>query len=101
MLALPISQYPPLVPTQMQISTRYIGADADVVNKTVTTPVEEKLNGAPGMIYMSSSSTDNGDSIIQMTFEVGFDQDIAQAEALTRSNQALAELPPEVASVRS
>ena len=45
MLALPISQYPPLVPTQIQISTRYIGADADVVDKTVTTPVEEVLNG--------------------------------------------------------
>ncbi len=99
MLALPISQYPPLVPTQIQISTRYIGADADVVDKTVTTPIEEVLNGAPGMIYMSSNSTDNGDSIIRMTFEVGFDQDVAQVEALTRSNQALAELPPEVSKV--
>ena len=99
MLALPISQYPPLVPTQVQISTRYIGADAEVVDKTVTTPVEEKLNGAPGMIYMSSSSTDNGDSIIHLTFEVGFDQDIAEVEELTRSNQALAELPAEVIKV--
>ena len=99
MLTLPIAQFPPLVPPQIQVSTQYIGAGSDVVENTVTMPLEEKLNGAAGMIYMSSSSTDNGDSIINMTFEVGFDQDIGQVEALTRSNQALSELPPEVNQV--
>ena len=99
MLTLPISQYPPLVPPQVQISTQYIGASAGVVEKTVTMPLEEQLNGAAGMIYMSSNSTDNGDSIINLTFEVGFDQDIGQVETLTRSNQALSELPPEVSQV--
>jgi HAE1 family hydrophobic/amphiphilic exporter-1 len=99
MLTLPIAQYPPLVPPQVQVSTQYIGAGAGVVENTVTMPLEEQLNGAAGMIYMSSSSTDNGDSIINLTFEVGFDQDIGQVEALTRSNQALAELPPEVTQV--
>ncbi len=99
MLALPVSQYPPLVPPQVQVTTRYIGADANVVDKAVTTPLEEKLNGASGMIYMSSSSTDNGDSIIDMTFDVGFDQDVGQLEALVRSNQAEAELPPEVTQI--
>ena len=99
MLVLPIAQYPPLVPSQAQVSTQYIGAGADVVAKTVTTPLEEQLNGAEGMIYMASNSTNNGDSIITMTFEVGYDQSIAQMEALTRSNQALSQLPPEVNQV--
>ena len=99
MLVLPIAQYPPLVPPQVQVSTQYIGAGADVVASTVTTPLEEKINGAAGMIYMSSTSTDNGDAAITVTFDVGFDQDIGQMELLTRSNEALSELPPEVNQV--
>ena len=99
MLVLPIAQYPPLVPPQVQVSTQYIGAGADVVASTVTTPLEEKINGAAGMIYMSSTSTDNGDSAITVTFDVGFNQDIGQMELLTRSNEALSELPPEVTQV--
>ena len=99
MLTLPISQYPPLVPPQVQVSTQFIGAGAGVTADSVTTPLEEKINGAANMIYMSSFSTDNGDTLINMTFEVGADQDIAQMEALTRANEALAELPPEVSQV--
>jgi hydrophobe/amphiphile efflux-1 (HAE1) family protein len=98
-LVLPIAQYPPLVPPQVQVSTQYIGGSADVVDGTVTTPLEEQLNGAAGMIYMSSSSTNNGDSIINLTFEVGYDQDIGQMDALTRSNQAISELPSEVQQI--
>jgi HAE1 family hydrophobic/amphiphilic exporter-1 len=99
MLQLPVAQYPAMVPPQIQVSTQYIGASSDVVADTVTTPLEEQLNGAEGMIYMSSSSTNNGDAIITMTFDVGYDQSIAQMEALTRSNQALSQLPPEVNQV--
>jgi len=99
MLTLPISQYPPLVPPQVQITTQFIGASADVTADSVTTPLEEEINGAANMIYMSSFSTDNGDTIINMTFNVGADQDIGQMEALTRSNQALSQLPPEVQQV--
>jgi len=99
MLVLPVAQYPPLVPPQVQVSTQYIGGSSDVVDGTVTTPLEEKLNGAGGMIYMSSNSTNNGDSVINLTFEVGFDQDIGQVEALTRSNEAISELPPEVQQI--
>ena len=99
MVVLPIAQFPPLVPPQVQVSTQYIGAGADVVSKTVTTPLEEQLNGSAGMIYMSSNSTNNGDSIITVTFNVGFDQDIGQMELLTRSNQALSQLPSEVQQV--
>jgi HAE1 family hydrophobic/amphiphilic exporter-1 len=99
MLTLPIAQYPPLVPPQVQVSTQYIGASAEAVEKSVTTPIEEQLNGAEGMIYMSSNSTNNGDSIITVTFDPGFDQDIAQMELLSRANQALPELPQEVQQV--
>jgi len=99
MVVLPVAQYPSLVPPQVQVSTQYIGAGADVVSKTVTTPLEEQLNGAAGMIYMSSNSTNNGDSVINLTFDVGYDQAIGQMEALTRSNQALSELPSEVQQV--
>jgi hydrophobe/amphiphile efflux-1 (HAE1) family protein len=99
MLALPIAQYPPLVPPQVQVSTQYIGASAEVVEKSVTTPLEEKLNGAEGMIYMASNSTNNGDSIITVTFAPGIDQDIAQMELLSRANQALPELPADVQKV--
>ena len=99
MFMLPVAQYPPLVPSQIKVSTQYIGASAGVVADTVTTPLEEQLNGAEGMIYMSSNSTNNGDAIITMTFKVGYDQSIAQMEALTRSNQALSQLPPEVNQV--
>ena len=99
MLVLPIAQYPPLAPPQIEVSTQYIGASADVVSKTVTTPLEEKINGAGGMIYMASTSTNNGDSSVIVTFEVGFDPNVAQMDVLTRSNQAMAELPEETQKV--
>lgn len=99
MLTLPIAQYPPLVPPQIQVSASYIGGSATVVENTVTTPIEEQLNGAEGMIYMSSESSGNGDSVITVTFDVGYDQNIAQMELLSRSNQALAELPQDVQQV--
>ncbi len=99
MLTLPISQYPPLVPPQVQVTTQFIGASAGVTADSVTTPLEEQINGAARMIYMSSFSTDNGDSLLYLTFKVGADQDIGQMEALTRSNQAISELPPEAQQV--
>jgi hypothetical protein len=99
MLVLPVAQYPPLVPPQIQVVTKYTGASAAVVANTVTTPLEEQLNGSEGMIYMASNSTNNGDSVITATYEVGFDQALAQMDVLTRSNQALSQLPPEVKQV--
>lgn len=99
MFILPVAQYPPLVPPQIQVSTQYIGASADVVANTVTTPLEEQINGAEGMIYMTSTSTNNGDCNITVTFDVGYSQDIAQMEVLTQSNQALSQLPNETKQV--
>jgi HAE1 family hydrophobic/amphiphilic exporter-1 len=99
MFTLPIAQFPPLVPPQVQVSAQYIGAGAEVVENSVTIPIEEQLNGAEGMIYMSSDSTNNGDSIITVTFDAGFDQNIAQMELLSRANQALSQLPQDVQQV--
>ncbi|OGV49553.1 MAG: RND transporter [Lentisphaerae bacterium GWF2_44_16] len=99
MLVLPVAQFPPLVPPQVQVTTQYIGASSDVVANTVTTPLEEQVNGAAGMIYMTSNSTNNGDSLITITFDVGYSEDIGQMEILTQSNQALSQLPSDVKQV--
>ena len=93
---LPVAQYPELVPPEIQVTTQYIGAGSQVVANSVTTPLEEQLNGAESMIYMASDSTNNGNSIITMTFSVGYSQDFAQVEALNRTNTAMPEMPEEV-----
>ncbi|MEM7023612.1 MAG: efflux RND transporter permease subunit, partial [Pseudomonadota bacterium] len=99
MFTLPVDQFPRLVPPQVSVSTQYIGAGAEVVEKSVTTPLEESLNGAEGMIYMSSNSTNDGDSIIIATFQPGYDQNDAQMELLTRTNAAISQLPEDVQQV--
>ena len=99
MLTLPIAQFPPLVPPQVAVSAQYIGAGAEVVENSVTIPLEEQLNGAEGMIYMSSQSTNNGNSIITVTFDPDYDQNIAQMELLSSTNQALSQMPQEVQQV--
>ena len=68
---LPISLYPDIVPPQVQITATYTGADAQTVADSVTTPIEQKVNGVNGMIYMSSDSTSNGLSRILVTLDVG------------------------------
>lgn len=95
-LTLPVAQYPSIIPPQVQVSTQYIGASADVVSKTVTTPLERNINGVQGMIYMSSASTNSGNSVITVTFNVGYDVDIGAVDVLTRTNLANPLLPQEV-----
>ncbi len=68
---LPVSLYPDIVPPQVQITATYTGADAQTVADSVTTPIEQKVNGVNGMIYMSSDSTSNGVSRILVTLDVG------------------------------
>jgi len=93
---LPIAQYPEIVPPQVQISSQYIGASSQVVADTVTTPLERNINGVEGMIYMSSASTNNGNSIINVTFDVGYDVDIGAVDILNSVNTATPLLPPAV-----
>jgi hydrophobe/amphiphile efflux-1 (HAE1) family protein len=96
---LPISLYPDLVPPQVQILATYTGADAQTVADTVTTPIEQKVNGAQGMIYMSSDSTSQGVSRILATFDVGYDQDIAAVDVQQKVDTAKPTLPREVSQV--
>jgi len=99
MMQLPVAQYPTLVPPEVQVSTQYIGASSHVVADSVTTPLEEKINGVEGMIYMASNSTNNGDSKINITFEVGYDSSFALFDTQNKANQATSELPSEVNQV--
>src|SRR6478609_8185808 len=93
---LPIAQYPQIAPPQVQITTTYTGADALTVAETVTTPLEQQINGTKGMIYFSSDSTSNGVASITATFEVGYPQDIAAVDIQNKVQTATPQLPPEV-----
>ena len=97
---LPISQYPQITPAQVQVTTTYTGADAQTVAETVTTPIEQQVNGVKGMIYFSSDSTSNGVSTIVATFDVGYSQDIGAVDIQNRVQTAEAVLPPEVKPMR-
>ena len=93
---LPISLYPDIVPPQVQVTTTYTGADAQTVADTVTTPIEQQINGVKGQIYFSSDSTANGLSSVIATFDVGYDQDLAAVDIQNKVATAQTGLPPEV-----
>ena len=93
---LPISLYPDIVPPQVQVTTTYTGADAQTVADTVTTPIEQQINGVKGQIYFNSDSTSNGLANIIATFDVGYDQDIAAVDIQNKVSTAQTSLPPEV-----
>ncbi len=96
MLVLPIAQYPQVAPPQVTVVSNYNGASANTVSSVITRLVEEQVNGVEGMIYMSSSSTNDGYSNIVVTFEVGYDQNIGAVDVQNRVQQAEARLPGEV-----
>lgn len=93
---LPISQYPNIAPPTVTVNGTYTGADAQTVEKTVTTPIESQINGTPGMTYMSSNSTSDGRSSITVTFDVGTDIDIATLDVQNRVGIAEPSLPESV-----
>ncbi len=93
---LPIEQYPDITPPTVVISTQYPGANAQVVANTVVTPIEEQVNGVDNMIYMSSSSSADGQAKIVVTFRVGTDPDIATMLVQNRVKIAEPRLPEEV-----
>jgi hydrophobe/amphiphile efflux-1 (HAE1) family protein len=91
---LPVSQFPDITPPQVVVSAVYPGASAQVVADTVTTPLEQQINGVAGMTYMSSSSSNDGSSTITITFEVGYPLSIAAVDVQNRVAQAASSLPP-------
>ncbi|MDO7846587.1 multidrug efflux RND transporter permease subunit [Hymenobacter sp. M29] len=96
MLKLPIGQYPEITPPTVSVSGTYTGADAQTVEQTVATPVEVQVNGTPGMTYLQSNSTSNGQMSMTVNFEVGTDINIAALDVQNRVGIALPTLPQEV-----
>ena len=90
---LPISQYPQIIPPQIVVKTTYPGANAQVLVDTVAVPIENKINGIEDMLYMSSTSDDNGSYTLTITFNVGTDPDIAQVKVQNRLQQVSSQLP--------
>jgi hydrophobic/amphiphilic exporter-1 (mainly G- bacteria), HAE1 family len=93
---MPVAQYPSLAPPQVNVIAIYTGANAQEVETSVTTPLEQAINGVEGMLYMSSSSTNSGISTITVTFDITRDQDLAAVDVQNRVNQALGRMPAEV-----
>ena len=92
-LNLPIDQYPDITPPIVQVNGQFTGADAQTVEQTMATPIEEQVNGTPGMEYMQSNSTNNGQMQINVTFKIGTDIDIAALDVQNRVSIATPLLP--------
>jgi hydrophobe/amphiphile efflux-1 (HAE1) family protein len=90
---LPVAQFPEIAPPQVVVTAAYPGASAQTVADTVTTPLEQQINGVKGMAYMSSVSDNDGTSTITITFNVGYDVDIAAVDVQNRVSQASGDLP--------
>ena len=96
LLVIPVSQFPDIVPPQVQVTTRYPGASAAVVEATVAQPLEAQVNGADRMIYMKSNSGNDGSYGLTVSFELGTNPDINTVNVNNRVQAALSRLPQEV-----
>ena len=93
---LPVDQYPQIVPPVVKISASYPGASAQTVTQAVATPIEQELNGTPGMLYMESTNSNSGSFSATVTFDISTDADLAAVEIQNRVKQAESRLPAEV-----
>ncbi len=93
MMNLPVSQYPEITPPDVQVSGMFTGADAETVEQTVVTPLENQINGTPDMAYLKSSSTSDGRMTMDVTFNLGTDVDIAALDVQNRASIATPQLP--------
>jgi len=90
---LPVAQFPALAPPQVNVTSNYIGASAQVVETAVTTPLEQQINGVEGMKYITSTSGNYGTSQITVTFDLGRSPDLAAVDVQNRVNVAMGRLP--------
>jgi HAE1 family hydrophobic/amphiphilic exporter-1 len=95
-MALPIAQYPNITPPTVQVSASYPGANAQVILNSVIIPLEEQINGADNMTYMTSTASNDGSATINIYFKVGTDPDIAAVNVQNRVSRATSLLPAEV-----
>ena len=93
---LPVDQYPKIVPPVVSVSTSYPGANSQTVSQAVATPIEQSLNGTPGMLYMESSNSNSGWYSATLTFDISTDPDLAAVEVQNRVKLAESRLPAEV-----
>jgi len=93
MTNLPVAQYPDISPPTVSVSANFIGADAQTVEETTTTPLETQINGSPGMTYITGNSSASGQSSITATFDVGTNIDIAALDVQNRVSVAQPRLP--------
>ncbi len=96
MAVLPVAQFPPITPPTVQVSALYPGASSSTTSDVVTRLLERQINGVPGMIYMSSNSTNGGNAVITVTFDVGYDLSIGTVDVQNYAQTAIPQLPPEV-----
>src|SRR6201999_673533 len=95
-LSMPVSQYPDITPPTVQITSTFIGADAQTVEQTTTTAIETQVNGVPGIAYMQSNSSNNGISQITATLNIGADPNIVALDIQNRVGIATPTLPQQV-----
>ena len=96
LLRIPVSQFPPIVPPQVQVSANFAGASAAVVEATIAQALEAAIVGVDRMIYMKSNSGNDGSYGLTVTFDIGSNPDINTVNVNNRVQTALAKLPPEV-----
>lgn len=96
MVVMPIDQYPDIAAPKVVVRANYPGASADTVRDSIASPIESQVNGAEGMVYMSSKSASDGSYTLTITFDIGVDADLAQVDVQNRVKLAESQLPEEV-----
>lgn len=94
--SLPIAQFPDIVPPEIQVQATYVGADAETVEQSVATPIEQQMSGVDNMNYMYSTNANNGSTTLRINFDVGTDPNTDQILAQIRQAQANSQLPTDV-----